>query len=196
MAVDRLQVVIHPEDRPLCDAALKGLCDARLLPPTDGGATRAASVLKGLEALVPSRPGRVLIHDAARPFVPAEVITAIIAALDDAPGAFAALPVVDALWKGEDRRATAPVARDGLWRAQTPQGFHFNEILAAHRAYKGEAADDVAVACASGLEVRIVPVIRIELQDNHERDLARAQADVADTAEPVAAPYIAATAAR
>ena len=107
MAVHRLQLVIHPEDRRLCDAALKGLSDARLLPPTEGGATRADSVLKGLEALVPSRPDRVLIHDAARPFVPAEVITAIIAALDDAPGAFAALPVVDALWRGEDRRRPA-----------------------------------------------------------------------------------------
>ena len=196
VAVGRLQIVIHPDDRALCDAALRGLADPRLLPPTEGGATRAGSVLKGLEALVPTRPERVLIHDAARPFVPPEVITGVIAALDEAPGAFAALPVVDALWQGEDRRASTPVPRDGLWRAQTPQGFHFDAILAAHRAYDGDAADDVAVACAAGLEVRIVPGSESNYKITTSADLARAQAEVADAAEMVAAHYVAATAAR
>ena len=99
----------------------------------------------------------MLIHDAARPFVPAAVVAAVLDALDAAPGAFAALPVVDALWRAEDGRAEAPVPREGLWRAQTPQGFHFDRILAAHRACRGDAADDVAVARAAGIEVRIVP---------------------------------------
>ena len=182
LALDRIgavQLVIHPDDRPLCTAALHGLHDPRLLPPTPGADTRTASVLNGLEALAPHRPDRVLIHDAARPFVPAAVVAAVLDALDAAPGAFAALPVVDALWRAEDGRAEAPVPREGLWRAQTPQGFHFDRILAAHRACRGDAADDVAVARAAGLEVRIVPGSEANYKITTTADLARARADVA-----------------
>ena len=97
------------------------------------------------------------------------VIDAVLAALDAAPAAFPALPVVDALWRAEGAEAAAPVPREGLWRAQTPQGFRFADILAAHRAHTGEAADDVAVAHAAGLAVRIVPGDEGELQDHHRR---------------------------
>lgn len=179
--IDLFQIVIRADDRPLCAAALDGLGDARLLAPVAGGETRAASVLAGLAALEPHGPERVLIHDAARPFVPAEVVGAVIDALDGAPGAVAALPVVDALWRGADGLAEAPVARDGLWRAQTPQGFRFAAILAAHRARRGEADDDVAVARAAGLEVRLVPGSEASYKITTAADLARARADVAAT---------------
>ncbi len=181
--VDVVQAVIHPDDLPLYDESLHGLHNARVLPPADGGATRAASVLCGLEALVDHAPTRVLIHDAARPFIPAEVVAAVIDALDTAPGAFAALPVVDALWSAEDGQAMSPVPRDGLWRAQTPQGFHYERILAAHRSYRGDAADDVAVARAAGLEVRIVPGSEANYKITTAADLVRARADVAETIE-------------
>jgi 2-C-methyl-D-erythritol 4-phosphate cytidylyltransferase len=140
-------------------------------------------VLKGLEALAPSTPDRVLIHDAARPFVSVEVVDAVLDALDEAPGAFAALPVVDALWSAEDNRAQSSVPRDGLWRAQTPQGFHFDTIFAAHRAYRGEAADDVAVARAAGLEVRIVPGSEANYKITTGADLAKARSDIARPVE-------------
>ncbi len=194
--LDVIQVVIHPDDRDLCAGALRGLNDPRLPPPVAGGATRAASVMKGLEALVPRAPDRVLIHDAARPFVPSEVVGAVIDALDVVPGAFAALPVVDALWQAEDDRALGPVPRAGLWRAQTPQGFHFQRILAAHRVHPNDAADDVAVARASGLEVRIVPGSEANYKITTAADLTRARSDFARMAETEEVPRSAIVAAK
>jgi 2-C-methyl-D-erythritol 4-phosphate cytidylyltransferase len=171
--------VIHPEDAALCAGALAGLDDPRLLPPVPGGATRGLSVRLGLESLVARAPDLVLIHDAARPFVPAGVITDVCNALADADGACAALPLVDALWKAADGLAAAPVPRDGLWRAQTPQGFRFDRILAAHRAGDGGAADDVAVARAFGLAVRLMPGSESNYKITLPADLERALRDVA-----------------
>jgi 2-C-methyl-D-erythritol 4-phosphate cytidylyltransferase len=169
-----LAVAIHADDRIAYDAALTGMDDTRLLPPVSGGETRAASVRAGLEALEGQGPTQVLIHDAARPFVPPEVLRAVAAALGDSPGACAALPVVDALWRAEGGHAAEPVPRDGLWRAQTPQGFRFAEILAAHRAHDGPAVDDVAVARAAGLAVTLVPGSEDGFKITTPADLARA----------------------
>lgn len=173
--IDAVAVVIHPEDRPLYAAATAGLADPRLLPPVEGGADRTASVRAGLEALVPLAPGRVLIHDAARPFLPAAVAEAVIAALEAVPAAFPALPVVDALWRARDGHAEAAVPREALFRAQTPQGFHFAPILAAHRAHTGNALDDVAVARLAGLATRVVPGAEANFKITTPDDLARAE---------------------
>lgn len=173
-AVGLLAVVVHPDERDRYADAIAGLDDPRLLPAIPGGASRSASVRAGLEALEPYGPSRVLIHDAARPFLPPAVAEAVIAALRDAPAAFPALPVVDALWRAEADRAEAHVPREGLWRAQTPQGFHFSAILAAHRAHSGDALDDVAVARAAGLAVTIVPGDEANFKITTPEDLARA----------------------
>jgi 2-C-methyl-D-erythritol 4-phosphate cytidylyltransferase / 2-C-methyl-D-erythritol 2,4-cyclodiphosphate synthase len=173
-AIGRAQVVIDPDDRSSYEAALDGL-DARLMPPVAGAKMRAGSVLNGLEALAADPPDRVLIHDAARPFASPELIAAVLAALDEAPAALPALPVVDALWRGAGGLATEPAPRDGLWRAQTPQGFRFAAILAAHRAHGGPADDDAAVARAAGLEVRIVPGDEANFKITTAADLARAE---------------------
>jgi 2-C-methyl-D-erythritol 4-phosphate cytidylyltransferase/2-C-methyl-D-erythritol 2,4-cyclodiphosphate synthase len=177
-AVGLALVVTHPEDAARYASALEGLDDPRLLPPVAGGDTRAASVRAGLEALAAHAPERVLIHDAARPTLPLRVISAVLDALDAAPAACPALPVVDALWRAEDGLAAAAVDRAGLWRAQTPQGFAFEAILAAHRAHRGEAADDVAVARAAGLKVRLVPGDEAAYKITTAADLARARAEV------------------
>ena len=96
---------------------------ARLAPPVPGGATRQASVLAGLEALGPASPDRVLIHDAARPFLTAELVDDLVAALDTNAGAIAAEPVSDTLKRAAaDGTMSRTVERAGLWRAQTPQG--------------------------------------------------------------------------
>jgi 2-C-methyl-D-erythritol 4-phosphate cytidylyltransferase len=166
--------VIHPDDADLCRTALDGLSDERLMAPVHGGETRAASVKYGLEALESMAPSKVLIHDAARPFVSDRIIGDVIAALDEIEGAFAALPVVDALWASDDGEATRPVPRDGLWRAQTPQGFDFERILAAHRAHDGSGADDVAVAREAGMRVRIVPGSERNFKITTQADLERA----------------------
>lgn len=177
-AVHLLRVVIHPDDGMLCQEALAGIDDPRLLPPVHGGDSRARSVRLGLESLCDTRPDNVLIHDAARPFIPAGVILAVLAALDEVEGAFAALPVVDALWRAEGNRADAAVSREGLWRAQTPQGFRFAPILAAHRAHDGEAHDDVAVARAAGIDVLIVEGSEANFKITTAADLERAQAEL------------------
>ena len=174
-AIDALQVVIRPEDSDRYAAALSRCADPRLLPPVSGAEERSGSVRAGLEALARHRPERVLIHDAARPFVAPAVIDAVLAALDAAPAAVPALPVVDALWQASGKAAISSVPRDGLWRAQTPQGFRFAEILAAHRAHTGPAADDVAVARAAGLTVRIVPGDEANFKITTTADLERAR---------------------
>jgi len=156
--VTELRVVIHPDDRALYEAAVAGL---DLPAPVHGGATRQESVRAGLEALAaaPAPPDIVLIHDAARCFVPAEVISRVLSAIDaDGPGgAIPGLPVADTLKRAPGGAIAATVDRTGLYRAQTPQGFPFKAILDAHRAAAGQAlTDDAAVAEAAGMTVRIV----------------------------------------
>ncbi|MEM5471665.1 2-C-methyl-D-erythritol 4-phosphate cytidylyltransferase [Hoeflea sp. AS60] len=177
-AIDLLRVVIHPDDQILCQEALAGIDDQRLLAPVHGGSTRAQSVRLGLESFCDTNTQKILIHDAARPFIPVEVIEAVLGALDEVEGAFAALPVVDALWSSEGNAAVAPVSREGLWRAQTPQGFHFGPILAAHRGHDGEVHDDVAVARAAGMTVRIVEGAEANFKITTAADLERASAEL------------------
>ncbi len=164
----RRVVVIHPDDRDR--AAGLGV------ELVNGGATRSASVRAALEALAGSGVSRVLIHDGARPLVPAAVIRRVLAALDASPGAAPALPVSDALWRGADGVVTGTRDREGLFRAQTPQGFHFDAILAAHRAHVGDATDDVAVARGAGLPVAIVEGDEDNLKLTWPADFARAEA--------------------
>ncbi len=163
--VDEVIVVIHPDDAGLAAAALPG---RRLV---FGGSSRAASVAAGLAAV---QTDLVLIHDAARPCVPVAVIRAVLAALENSPGAAPALAVTDALWRGGPA-VTGILPRDGLWRAQTPQGFRTDAIRAAHAAHVGEAADDVAVALAAGLDVAIVPGDEANIKITGPDDFARAE---------------------
>src|SRR5215469_15262801 len=152
--VDQVRVVYHPADQALYDDAVAGL---DLLPPVAGGAARQDSARLGLESLESLSPERVLIHDAARPFVDAATIDRVLAALADAPGAIPGLPVADTLKRGAAGTITATLDRAHLFRAQTPQGFHYRAILAAHRAAAGqELSDDAAVAERAGLAVRLV----------------------------------------
>ena len=159
-AIERVLVVVHPEDLEWYSAC-RPSSEPKLLPPCLGGSTRQASVRNGLEALETYAPDRVLIHDAARPFVDSGVLDRVIAALDTHTGAVPGLAVADTLKRVDTRgRVTDTVARAGLWRAQTPQGYHFQPILAAHRAAGaaglGDVTDDAAVAAWHGLAVVMV----------------------------------------
>ncbi len=176
-AIDAVATVIHPEDRALFDAASVGL---DVLAPVAGGASRRESVLRGLESLETRAPERVLIHDAARPFVTAAIIDRVIAALDKAPGAVAAVPVADTLKHGAEGRILETLERSGLWRAQTPQGFRFAEILQAHRAAweadtRAEFTDDATVAERAGLQVLLVAGNEDNFKVTTEEDLRRAE---------------------
>jgi len=159
--IDLVQVVIGPADGERYTAALGGATDPRLLPPVLGGATRQQSALHGLLALEAHAPEGVLIHDSARPFVTGDIIARVLAALAHGPAAIAAVPVTDSLKRGDAQgRITQSVDRAGLWRAQTPQGFAFSAILAAHRAAAAaglvDMSDDAAVAEWAGLPVALV----------------------------------------
>lgn len=175
--IDIVRPVIHPDDRHHYELAIEGLTDPRLLPPVSGGETRAATTANGLESLVEFAPQRVLIHDAARPFVSASIITRVIEALSSADGAFAGVPITDSIWLTEGNAAKTSVPRDGLWRAQTPQGFDFAKILAAHRSLSTEATDDVAVALAAGMSVLAVEGSEANYKITVESDLGRATRD-------------------
>jgi len=171
--IEHIQVVIgEGQER----AYREAIGDRTLPAPIIGGATRRQSVLNGLEALADGDPQNVLIHDAARPFLPPNVVDRLQAALASSPGAVPALPVVDTLaCRAEGLGDT--VARNDLVRVQTPQAFRFGDILAAHRAWPGEeATDDAQIARAAGLEVAIVDGDPALEKLTYDEDFRRAEA--------------------
>lgn len=135
--------------------ALAGLPNVHLVT---GGETRQRSVLLGLEALEAEAPDRVLIHDAARPILPAAVIQRLLTALDSHDAAIPVLPVIDSLVQEKCGIMGSPADRAALRRVQTPQAFHYAAILAAHRGWQGSpgATDDAQVAQAAGGEIALV----------------------------------------
>jgi 2-C-methyl-D-erythritol 4-phosphate cytidylyltransferase / 2-C-methyl-D-erythritol 2,4-cyclodiphosphate synthase len=159
-AIDAVAVVIHPDDRMLYTEAARQFA-ADLAEPVLGGATRQDSVRHGLEAFAATAPDRVLIHDAARPFLTGDLIDRLLAALDLSPAAIAAEPVADTLKRAStEGTVAATVDRENLWRAQTPQAFRFDDILAAHRraaeTAPGRFTDDAGLAEWAGLPVKLV----------------------------------------
>ncbi len=137
--IDGVQVVINPAHRAMYD---KSVSDLSLPEPVTGGATRQDSVRLGLEAMEKSGLSRNLVmipHDgAARPLIDAATITAVRKALDKDRGAIAAKPLVDTLKRAaKNAQIETTIDRTHLWQAHTPQAFHFDEILAAHRATAG-----------------------------------------------------------
>jgi 2-C-methyl-D-erythritol 4-phosphate cytidylyltransferase/2-C-methyl-D-erythritol 2,4-cyclodiphosphate synthase len=180
-SIDATQVVIG-EDQEAAYAEAVG--DRALPSPVIGGATRQQSVRNGLEALVNEGVSRVLIHDAARPFLPSVVIDRLQIALDAHPAAVPALPVVDTLARADDALGEA-VTRDGLIRVQTPQAFRFDAIWGAHAGWTGgEATDDAQIARAAGIEVVTVEGDTALEKLTYEADFARAEAHLAATLSP------------
>ncbi len=169
-----VQVVIGPGQEALSRAALAGL---DLPAPVPGGATRQESVRLGLEALGQDAPDFVLIHDAARPLVSAKVIAAVIAALEG--GAEGALPMVaaaDTLRRMDAHGHFTLVSRENLYRAQTPQGFIYARILAAHRQHAAtEVTDDVALAELAGMTVAMVEGEEKNIKVTRKEDFALAE---------------------
>jgi 2-C-methyl-D-erythritol 4-phosphate cytidylyltransferase len=154
-------------------------CDVDRLLVSTGGRERAESVANGLED-VPEECGIVLVHDAARPFVPDEVIERVVAAARGGTGALPALPVVDTLKAVDaDGRVTHTVERAGLWRAQTPQGFPRAMLDAAHARARRDglaATDDAALCERLGYPVAVVPGDERAMKITASGDFARAEA--------------------
>ncbi len=175
--MDRILVVVGPGDAATYAEAVHGL--PNLLAPVTGGATRQQSVLNGLEALVEHGPRFVLIHDAARPFAPADLVWRIIQACTDEMGAIPALPVTETLKRVKAGVIATTVPRQDLVTAQTPQGFPFRPLLHAHRqaaaAGHGDLTDDAAVAELGGLGVRVVAGDRRNLKLTTPSDFTAAE---------------------
>lgn len=150
-----VQPVVNPDDRAMFTAAVAGL---KHEAATNGGATRQASVLAGLEALVKHKPDIVLIHDAARPFVSEGVISRAIEAASRTGAAIPVVPVTDTIKvTGESGHVEDTPDRARLRIAQTPQSFRFDVILEAHRRAaeggRSDFTDDAAIAEWAGLTV-------------------------------------------
>ncbi|MGR3551570.1 2-C-methyl-D-erythritol 2,4-cyclodiphosphate synthase [Pseudooceanicola sp.] len=142
-----------------------------------GGETREHSVKAGLTRAWALGATYVLIHDIARPCISPTVIAGVRdALLAGAEAAAPGLPVTDALWRADGARVTGTQDRAGLVRAQTPQGFALGPIAAAHDGFAGDAADDVEVARAAGLDVHITPGDADNIKITHPGDFARAEA--------------------
>ncbi|HVQ08736.1 MAG TPA: bifunctional 2-C-methyl-D-erythritol 4-phosphate cytidylyltransferase/2-C-methyl-D-erythritol 2,4-cyclodiphosphate synthase [Allosphingosinicella sp.] len=171
--IDAVQVVIAADQ----EEAYRAAVGARPLPaPVIGGATRQQSVRNGLAALAGAE--RVLIHDAARPFLPAAVIDRLLDALNESDGAVPVLPLVDSL----ARRDGAPVPREDLVRVQTPQAFRLDAIRSAHAAWTGgEATDDAQVARAAGFDVALVEGDPALEKLTYEADFRRVEATLLTT---------------
>lgn len=182
--VTAVRAVIHPDDRESYDEAARGL---DLLEPVPGGASRQESARLGLESLEAQAPDKVLIHDGARPFVANALISRVVSILEQSPGALPALPVTDTLKRGVDGLVGDTVPREGLWRAQTPQGFRYRPILEAHRAVAASGAadytDDAAIAEQAGLAVQLVEGAADNLKVTTPEDLEQAARQLAGRPE-------------
>ena len=175
--VGAVQPVIHPDDRHLFEAASAGLT---LLPAAPGGATRQASVRAGLAALAGRKPDIVLVHDAARPFASAALVSRAIAAAQATGAAIPALPVTDTIKRaGEDNCVAETLARENLRLIQTPQAFDFQKLRDAHQraehAGRDNFPDDAALAEWAGLRVSLFEGEPGNIKLTTQDDFARAE---------------------
>jgi len=177
--IDNILVVIHRND---VDAYQKLVSTHdKLLLSVTGGDSRQQSVHNGLIAAHKiGFGGKILIHDAARPFVESDVITQVLDNIAPAIGAIAAHRVVDTLKRGDSRlEVSSTVARDDLFCAQTPQGFMAKDIIAVHdNASKNgttDFTDDASMFEAAGLAVRIINASSLNFKITTPDDLVRAR---------------------
>lgn len=173
--VDDVRVVLRPNDQAHYDAAMG---DLDVLPPVEGGQTRQDSTRLGLESLRELGVDRVLIHDGARPFPDADLISRTLGGLKKFPGIIPALPISDTVKRadGEDNVIIGTVDRARLWRAQTPQAFRYNDIQAAHEKAKGrEMTDDAMIAEEYGLSVALVMGNEDNIKITTQDDMTRAE---------------------
>lgn len=156
--VSRVQAVIGEGHEALYAEAVAGL---ELPPPVPGGGTRQESCRLGIEALAAHAPAKVLIHDAARPFVPQDLISHVIAWLDRYPAVIPGMPVSETIKFAPGGIVSHTIDRAGMWTAQTPQGFAYDAIRQAHRdAHQQQAAnltDDASVAERAGITIAMIP---------------------------------------
>ncbi len=170
LGLDRL-VVTAPPDR-VAEFAAIAQGRARVVA---GGATRSASVRLGVEVLAAAADDVVAVHDAARPFVKAEEIRAVLAAAEKSGAAIAAIPVADTIKQVSAGRIVRTLDRSQLWAAATPQAFR-GEILERALASGKEATDEASVCEDLGIPVEVVAVSRLGFKITTPEDFEVAEA--------------------
>lgn len=173
LKIDDVICVIHPDDLSFYEEAVSGL---DLLNPVFGGPTRQASIRLGLKALEEYGPHKVLIHDGVRPFVSKRVISGVLEKLETHPAVIPAIVVEDTIKKYADGKIEWTLERENLWRAQTPQGFIYEDILNSHNAFKDlHFTDDAALNEYAGIPVAIIPGSQNNFKITTEEDFERAK---------------------
>jgi len=159
--IQAIVVVINPLDIDLYINSIKNITDKRLLPYCLGGNERSESVRLGLKALTECNPKKVLIHDAARPYITTKTINKVLKSLDTNAAVLPVLPIFDAIW--ERRKLTYKTGniipgpnRNNLYRAQTPQGFDYSTICSAYTKSSKNTLDDISIAYEAGVPISTV----------------------------------------
>lgn len=172
-SIDYVRVVIHPDDIELYKEAIEGVA---ILDPVFGGETRQDSVRLGLESLESLTPSKVLIHDAARPFASIHLISRVLDGLHHHKAAIPTLAIADTIKRVKNGKAVETVSRDGLYLAQTPQGFIYDDIARAHKNAKAlHFTDDAAICEHSDIPVAIVHGSAKNIKITTHNDLERAE---------------------
>lgn len=175
--VERIKIVIHPDHQNLYERAINGL---NLPPPAFCGNTRKDSVYNGLKSLsgVVYDDDIILIHDAARPLLHPEDLTALCDAFENNDAACLAVPASDTLCHaGEGAVIKESLPRDGLWALQTPQAFRYGTIFKAHNEAQNNQAtytDDTALAHAAGIPVKLVQAQHPNFKITRQEDFTMA----------------------
>ncbi len=185
--IDHVCVVIHKSDVKLYKNVVNNL-DYNNISYCYGGNSRQESVCNGLGALAALKPRQVLIHDAARPFVSADLISRCVVALGSAVGAIPAIAVADTLKRADKGQIVETVSRDGLWHAQTPQAFNFAAIYTAHQKAPRGLTDDAAVAEFVGLSLALVAGDRQNIKLTEATDFVHQPRQTPHQATPVMLP--------
>ncbi|MEM1020331.1 MAG: bifunctional 2-C-methyl-D-erythritol 4-phosphate cytidylyltransferase/2-C-methyl-D-erythritol 2,4-cyclodiphosphate synthase [Pseudomonadota bacterium] len=177
--IDHIQVVIGDDHKSLFDEMIREApptVGEKLAPVVNGGASRQQSTLAGLQAL-PDTIETVLVHDAARPFLPGAVIRALLEAVEAGVGAVPTLRIPDSVKRLEIDRVIEDPNRDGLVRAQTPQAFRRNDLLAAFAAASTDGyTDEASLARSNGIRIVSVPGSEALFKITQPDDFAKAEA--------------------
>ena len=176
MGVDGIVVVAHPDSVTTMAGLLEGIGKVEAVVP--GGSTRSASTLTALDT-IEHADGLVLVHDAARPLVTSELISAVLAALASADAATVAVPADDTMLRVHDGAVIDIPDRSKLWHAQTPQGFRLETLRAAYRAAGNspDFTDDCSIVARHlpGVAISVVPGSPRNLKITHPGDIAAAE---------------------
>lgn len=195
--LERVAVVVAPDAVERFREALSPLSPDRCVV-VPGGEGRADSVIAGIWAL--TRAGHddgtlVLVHDAARPGVTTELVSAVAAAAAEHAAVIPVVPVIDSLKQVRNDRVVGPVEREGVAAAQTPQAARLGALRAAieeSHAWGRPITDDAGALAAAGTPVHVVPGDPANHKLTEPSDLVTMRALLAARAMPLVAPGAAA----